>query len=467
MPVQTIKAEVAVLGAGPGGYTCAFRAADLGKNVVLIESEKALGGVCLNVGCIPSKTLLHAAKVLEEAREMSHFGIEFGEPSINPEKLRAWKDSVVKKLTSGLEFLAKRRKVTVVRGVATFKSPTELEVVNGDKKTIVSFEQCVIAAGSRPVKLPFMPDDPRIIDSTGALELPNIHCKLLVLGGGIIGLEMGTVYSALGAQVHVVELMDQLMPGADKDLVAPLHKRMQKKFQSIMLETKVTSVTAKKDGLYVTFEGKNAPSEPQKFDYILQSVGRRPNSDQIGIEKAGVAVDQRGFITVDSQLRTNVPNIYAIGDIVGNPMLAHKAMPEGRVCAEVIAGKKHVFDPKTIPSVAYTDPEVAWSGVTETEAKAQGIPYEKAVFPWMANGRSLSMGRSEGLTKLIFNPETKRIIGGGIVGTSAGDLICEVTLAIEMGCDVEDIALTIHPHPTLGETIMLACEVYEGTVTDL
>lgn len=467
MPVQNVSAEVVVLGAGPGGYSCAFRAADLGKNVVLIESEKTLGGVCLNVGCIPSKALLHAAKVVEEAREMSHCGIEFGEVSVNAEKLRGWKDSVVKKLTGGLDMLAKRRKVTVVRGVATFKSPTELEVVNGDETTIVNFENCVIAAGSRPIKLPFMPDDPRVIDSTGALELPNVHCKLLVLGGGIIGLEMGTVYAALGSEVHVVELMDQLMPGADKDLVAPLQKRMQKKFKSIMLETKVTAVTAKKDGLYVQFEGKNAPSEPERFDYILQSVGRRPNSDKIGAEKAGLAIDQRGFITVDSQLRTNVPHIYAIGDIVGNPMLAHKATKEAHVAAEVIAGKKHYFDPKTIPSVAYTDPEVAWAGVTETEAKAQGIPFEKGVFPWMANGRSLSMGRSEGFTKLLFNPETKQIIGGGIVGTNAGDLICEVTLAIEMGCDVEDIALTIHPHPTLGETIMLACEVYEGTVTDL
>lgn len=467
MKIQTIAAEVAVIGAGPGGYACAFRAADLGKNVVLIEPHKTLGGVCLNVGCIPSKALLHAAKVIQEAKEMSSFGIEFGEVKINLDKLRDWKNSVVKRLTGGLELLAKKRKVTVVRGTATFISPTEIEVVNGDEKTIVKFANCVIAAGSRPVKLPFMPDDPRIIDSTGALELPNINCKLLVLGGGIIGLEMGTVYDALGAEVHVVELMDQLMPGADKDLVAPLHKRMQKHFKSIMLETKVTAVTAKKDGLYVQFEGKNAPAEPQKFDYILQSVGRRPNGDQLGLDKAGVTMDQRGFITVDNQLRTNVPNIFAIGDIVGNPMLAHKATPEGRLAAEVIAGKKHYFDPKCIPSVAYTDPEVAWAGLTETEAKAQGIAYEKGVFPWMANGRSLSMGRSEGITKLLFNPETKQIIGGGIVGTSAGDLICEVALAIEMGCDVEDIALTIHPHPTLGETIMLACEVYEGTVTDL
>jgi len=467
MPVQKITAKVVVLGAGPGGYTCAFRAADLGEEVVLIERDKNLGGVCLNVGCIPSKALLHAAKVIEETKEMSAFGVEFTGVNINAEKLRGWKDSVVKRLTGGLDMLAKRRKVTVVRGEAKFKSPTEIEVVNGDETTIITFENCVIAAGSRPVQLPFMPDDPRVIDSTGALELPNINCKLLVLGGGIIGLEMGTVYDALGAEVHVVELMDQLMPGADKDLVAPLQKRMQKKFKSIMLETKVTAVTAKKDGLYVQFEGKNAPSEPQKFDYILQSVGRRPNADRLGIEKTGVNVDQRGFITVDNQMRTNVPNIFAIGDIVGNPMLAHKAMKEAAVAAEVISGKKHYFDPKTIPSVAYTDPEVAWAGVTETEAKAQGIPYEKGVFPWMANGRSLSMGRSEGITKLLFNPETKQIIGGGIVGTSAGDLICEVALAIEMGCDVEDIALTIHPHPTLGETIMLACEVYEGTVTDI
>ncbi|MDQ2993854.1 MAG: dihydrolipoyl dehydrogenase [Pseudomonadota bacterium] len=467
MTTKTIAAKLAVLGAGPGGYSCAFRAADLGEEVVLIERDKTLGGVCLNVGCIPSKTLLHAAKVVQETREMSTLGIEFGDVKINPDKLRDWKNSVVKRLTGGLDMLAKKRKVTVVRGNATFKSPTEIEVVNGDETTIITFEKCVIAAGSRPVKLPFMPDDPRIIDSTGALELPSINCKMLVLGGGIIGLEMGTVYDALGAEVHVVELMDQLMPGADKDLVTPLHKRMQKHFKSILLETKVTAVTAKKDGLYVQFEGKDAPKEPQKFDYILQSVGRRPNGDQIAIEKTGVKVDQRGFITVDNQLRTNVPHIYAIGDIVGNPMLAHKAVAEGHVAAEVIAGMKHYFEPKTIPSVAYTDPEVAWAGLTETDAKQQGIAYDKAVFPWMANGRSLSMGRSEGLTKLLFNPETKQIIGGGIVGTNAGDLICEVMLAIEMGCDVEDVALTIHPHPTLGETIMLACEVYDGTVTDL
>jgi len=473
MPVNTINADLVVLGAGPGGYSAAYRAADLfkqegsGKSVVLIDEGETLGGVCLNVGCIPSKAYLHVAKVISEAKEMSEHGIDFGKPKFDVSKIRAWKGSVVKRLTGGLEMLAKKRKVTVVRGTGTFKSPTEIEVVNGGEKSVVKFANCIIAAGSRPINLPFMPEDKRIIDSTGALELPEVNCKLLILGGGIIGLEMGTVYEALGAEVHVVELMDQLMPGADKDLVAPLHKRMEKRFKSIMLETKVTAVEAKKDGLYVTFEGKNAPDKPQKFDYLLQSVGRRPNSDKLALENAGVKKDERGFISVDNQQRTNVPNIFAIGDIVGNPMLAHKAVPEGHLAAEVIAGMKHVFDPKCIPSVAYTDPEVAWAGLTETEAKAKGIKYAKGVFPWMANGRSLSMGRSEGLTKLLFDPDTKRILGGGITGTSAGDLIGEIALAIEMGCDAEDIALTIHPHPTLGETIMLAAEVFEGTVTDL
>lgn len=468
-----VNADLVVLGAGPGGYSAAYRAADLfkkegsGKTVVMIDEGETLGGVCLNVGCIPSKAYLHIAKVISEAKEMSEHGIDFGTPKIDLTKIRAWKGSVVKRLTGGLDMLAKKRKVTVVRGTGTFKSPTEIEVLNGTEKTVVKFGQCIIAAGSRPIHLPFMPDDKRIIDSTGALELPEVNCKLLVLGGGIIGLEMGTVYEALGTEVHVVELMDQLMPGADKDLVAPFQKRMEKRFKSIMLETKVTAVEAKKDGLYVTFEGKNAPDKPQKFDYILQSVGRRPNSDKLGIEKAGVTVDKRGFIPVDNQQRTNVPTIFAIGDIVGNPMLAHKAVPEGHLAAEVIAGMKHVFDPKCIPSVAYTDPEVAWAGLTETEAKEKGIKYGKGVFPWMANGRSLSTGRSEGITKLLFDPDTKRILGGGITGTSAGDLIGEVALAIEMGCDAEDIALTIHPHPTLGETIMLAAEVFEGTVTDL
>lgn len=473
MPVNTINADLVVLGAGPGGYSAAYRAADLfkqegsGKSVVLIDEGETLGGVCLNVGCIPSKAYLHVAKVISEAKEMSEHGIDFGKPKLDIAKIRAWKGSVVKRLTGGLEMLAKKRRVTVVRGTGTFKSPTEIEVVNGGEKSVVKFANCIIAAGSRPINLPFMPQDKRIIDSTGALELPEVNCKLLILGGGIIGLEMGTVYEALGAEVHVVELMDQLMPGADKDLVAPLQKRMEKRFKSIMLETKVTAVEAKKDGLYVTFEGKNAPEKPQKFDYLLQSVGRRPNSDKLALENAGVKKDERGFISVDNQQRTNVPTIFAIGDIVGNPMLAHKAVPEGHLAAEVIAGMKHVFDPKCIPSVAYTDPEVAWAGLTETEAKAKGIKYAKGVFPWMANGRSLSMGRSEGLTKLLFDPDTKRILGGGITGTSAGDLICEVALAIEMGCDAEDLALTIHPHPTLGETIMLAAEVFEGTVTDL
>lgn len=465
---MAIETEVLVLGSGPGGYTAAFRAADLGKQVTLVERYESLGGVCLNVGCIPSKALLHAAKVIDEAAEMSQAGLNFGKPKIDTKKLRQWKDSVVTKLTGGIKLLAKTRKVNVVTGVGQFISAHELEVQQKDgKKEIIKFKDAIIAAGSRPVKLPFLPDDKRIFDSTGALEIEDTQCKLLVIGGGIIGLEMATVYEALGAEITIVELMDQIIPGADKDIVNPLFKRIKSRYKNIFLKTKVTKVEAKKDGLYVTFEGDEAPSGPQKYDRILSAVGRRPNADMIGADKAGVKINERGFVMVDKQMRTNVPNIYAIGDIIGNPMLAHKAMPEGRLAAEVIAGFKHFFDVKCIASVAYTDPEVAWVGVTENEAKAKGIQYGKGVFPWAASGRALSIGRSEGLTKLIIDEESHRVIGGGIVGPNAGELVAEIALAIEMGCDVEDVALTIHPHPTLSETVALAAEVFEGTVTDI
>lgn len=463
-----ISTEVIVIGSGPGGYSAAFRAADLGRKVTLIEEHETLGGVCLNVGCIPSKALLHAAKVIDESHDSADIGISFGTPKIDVDKLRAWKNKVVSKLTGGLKMLAKQRQVTVIQGVAEFTSPTEIKITDKDKKTsTITFEQAIIAVGSRPVKLPFIPDDPRIIDSTGALELGVTKGRMLVLGGGIIGLEMATVYSALGMQINVVEFMDQLIPGADKDLIAPLYKRIQKRYENIWLKTKVTKVEAKKDGLYVTFEGENAPSKPERFDRVLVAVGRRPNGDRIAAEKAGLSVDERGFIAVDKQLRTKVPHIYAIGDVIGNPMLAHKAVAEGRIAAEVISGLKHYFDPKCIPSVAYTDPEIAWVGLTEREAKEKGINYGKSVFPWMASGRALSQERSEGLTQLIFDETTHRIIGGGIVGVNAGELISEIALAIEMGCDVEDIALTIHPHPTLSESIMMAAEIFEGTITDL
>jgi len=465
--MNELHAEVVVLGSGPGGYTAAFRAADLGKKVILIERYESLGGVCLNVGCIPSKALLHAAKVLDEAHEMSEFGIDFGKPKIDTKKLRDWKNKIVGKLTGGLKMLSKQRKVEVLQGVGKFISNKQIEVETKTGKQVVSFDNAIIAAGSRPVKLPFLPEDPRIMDSTGALELEETKCRMLVIGGGIIGLEMATVYQALGAEITVVELMDQIIPGADKDIVTPLFKRISKRYQNIFLKTKVTKVEAKKDGLWVTFEGENAPSKPEKFDRILSAVGRRSNSDLIGADKAGIKVDERGFITVDKQQRTNVPTIYAIGDIAGMPMLAHKAIPEGRVAAEVIAGKKHYFDPKCIPSVAYTDPEVAWVGITENEAKAKGIKYGKGVFPWAASGRALSIGRDEGLTKLLIDETTHRVIGAGIVGPNAGELMGEIALAIEMGCDVEDISLTIHPHPTLSETIPMAAEIFEGTITDL
>lgn len=466
--MSELKTEVVVIGSGPGGYTAAFRAADLGKKVILVERFETLGGVCLNVGCIPSKALLHAAKVLEEAHEVLEIGITFNQPQINIEKLNAWKDKqVVGRLTGGLKMLAKQRNVQIVQGEAKFISDHTINVKTSNGDTKITFDQAIIAVGSRPVKLPFIPDDPRILDSTDALKLEKTSGRLLVIGGGIIGLEMATVYNALGSKVVVVELMDQIIPGADRDVVTPLHKLISKKYENILLETKVTKVEAKKEGVLVTFEGKNAPKAPELFDQVLVAVGRRPNGDQIDADKAGIKVDERGFIPVDKQMRTNVPHIFAIGDVVGNPMLAHKAIPEGRVAAEVIAGKKHYFDVKCIASVAYTDPEVAWVGLTENDAKKQGITIGKGVFPWAASGRAISLGRTEGLTKIIFDEKTNRILGAGIVGTNAGELISELALAIEMGCDAEDIALTIHPHPTLSETIPLATEIFEGTITDL
>ncbi len=466
MAEQTLVTEVLVIGSGPGGYSAAFRAADLGKEVILVERYENIGGVCLNVGCIPSKALLHAAKVVDETAEMAEHGIKFTKPKIDAKKLVAWKDSIVKKLTGGLKMMAKQREVQVVQGTGKFIGDHEVEVTHEGQATKIRFQQAIIAVGSRVVELPFIPEDNRIFDSTGALTLPKVDGELLILGGGIIGMEMATVYSSLGAKVTVVEMADMIIPGADKDITKPLFKRMSDKL-SFLLETKVTKVEAKKDGIHVTFEGKHAPSGDQKFDQVLVAVGRRPNGDLIDAEKAGVTVDERGFIAVDKQMRTNVPHIFAIGDVVGNPMLAHKAIPEGRLAAEVIAGKKHFFDAKVIPSVAYTDPEIAWVGVTEAEAKAQGINYDKGVFPWAASGRSLANGRDEGVTKMLFNKDTNQVIGAGIVGTNAGDLIGEVTLAIEMGCDAEDIALTIHPHPTLSETVAAATEAFEGTITDL
>jgi dihydrolipoamide dehydrogenase len=463
-----VQAEVLVLGAGPGGYSAAFRAADLGKSVVLVDRSPILGGVCLNVGCIPSKALLHAARVIAETREMAEHGLAFGEPAVDLDKLRAWKESVVKRLTGGLAGLAKARKVKVVTGLGAFASPNHLEVTADDgSRTVVGFEQAIIACGSEPVTLPFIPhDDPRVIDSTGALELEGVPERLLVVGGGIIGLEMATVYHELGAKVTIVELLDQLIPGADKDLVAPLSKRISKHYEAIYLTTKVTRVDAEADGLRVHFEGAKAP-ETATFDRVLVSVGRRPSGALIGADRAGVAVDERGFIGVDKQQRTNVPHIFAIGDVVGQPMLAHKATHEGHVAAEVAAGKPSYFDVRGIPSVAYTDPEVAWVGVTETEAKAAGVKYGKGTFPWAASGRSLSLGRDEGMTKLLFDETTHRLIGAGAVGPNAGELVAETALAVEMGADATDVALTVHPHPTLSETVGLAAEAFEGTITDL
>jgi dihydrolipoamide dehydrogenase len=462
-----VHAEVVVLGSGPGGYTAAFRAADLGKKVVLIEKDSSLGGVCLNVGCIPSKALLHSAKVITEAEEMAEHGISFSKPEIDLDKLRGWKESVVKQLTGGLGGLAKARKVQVVSGYGTFTGPNMIEVDNNGEKSTVSFDQCVIAAGSEPVTLPFIPhDDPRVIDSTGALELEDVPERLMVLGGGIIGLEMATVYDALGSKVTIVEFMDQIIPGADKDVVKPLHKRIEGRYEAILTKTKVTAVNATDAGLEVTMEGPKG-EVVDTFDKVLVAVGRRPNGAKVNAAAAGVAVDERGFIAVDSQQRTGVPHIFAIGDVVGQPMLAHKAVHEGKVAAEVAAGHKRHFDARVIPSVAYTDPEVAWVGVTETQAKAEGLKVGKGVFPWAASGRSLSLGRSEGLTKLIFDEESERVIGAGIVGPNAGDLIAEVALAIEMGADAVDLGHTIHPHPTLSETVNFAAEMFEGTITDL
>ena len=463
-----ISCEVLVLGSGPGGYTAAFRAADLGRQVVLVERYEQIGGVCLNVGCIPSKTLLHAAKIIVEAKEMDAHGISFGKPSIDLDKLREWKNGIISQLTGGLKNMAKQRNVTIVNGFGEFIDSNHLRVTDKNEKiTTIKFSNAVIAAGSRPVKLPFLPDDPRIIDSTGSLELASIPKNLLVIGGGIIGLEMATVYHALGSRITIVEMLDGLMAGADRDLVRPFQKRIAKQYDNIWLETRVTEVEALKKGLRVHFEGKNSPDKPQMYDCILSSVGRVPNGLNIGAEKAGVEVDEKGFISTDSQMRTNVSHIFAIGDLAGQPMLAHKASHEAKVAAEVISGMKSFFDARAVPSVAYTDPEVAWTGITEEEAKTQGIAYGKGSFPWAASGRSLSIGRTEGMTKVIFEEDSKRVIGLGIVGPNAGDLIAEGTLAIEMGCDANDIGSTIHPHPTLSETVAFAAEAYEGTITDL
>ena len=464
---SAIHAEVVVLGAGPGGYTAAFRAADLGKQVLLIEKHATLGGVCLNVGCIPSKALLHVAKVITEATEVSNLGVSFGKPKIDLVKIREWKQSVVDKLTGGLAGLAKQRKVQVLRGVAKLTSPNSLAVKTAEGEKLVTFEHAIIAAGSSVARIPGFPyDDPRLIDSTGALALQDVPKRMLIIGGGIIGLEMATVYDALGCKISVVELAEGLIPGADRDLVRPLAKRIGQRYEAVYLNTRVTTIEAQKAGLKVTFEGNNAP-EPQLYDRVLLAVGRRPNGREIEAKEAGVNVNERGFIPVDNQQRTNVPHIFAIGDIVGEPMLAHKAVHEGKVAAEVIAGHKSAFEALTIPSVAYTDPEISWMGLTETQAKAQGVTFEKASFPWAASGRALSMGRDEGLTKLLYDPATLRILGAGIVGSNAGELIAETVLALEMGADMEDIGLTIHPHPTLSETVGFAAEIAEGNITDL
>ncbi len=462
-----IHGQVVVLGSGPGGYTAAFRAADLGLKVVLIERYDSLGGVCLNVGCIPSKALLHAARVISEAEEMTELGVAFPKPKIEVEKLRNWKNGVVERLTRGLAGLAKQRKVQVVNGVGKFVSPRMIEVQTNEGNKKVSFDSAIIAAGSEVARIPDLPyDDSRLMDSTDALKLTELPKRMLVIGGGIIGLEMATVYDALGTKISVVELLDGLIPGADRDLVRPLQKRLEKRYEGIYVKTKLTSLTAQKSGLKATFEGDNAP-EPQVYDRVLLAVGRRPNGKQIGAEFAGVNVDDRGFIPVDNQMRTNVSNIYAIGDIVGEPMLAHKATHEGKLAAEVIAGHKVAFDARTIPSVAYTDPEIAWMGLTETQAKAKGIAVEKASFPWAASGRALATARDEGVTKLLFDKSNKRLVGAGMVGPNAGELIAETVLALEMGADAEDIGLTIHPHPTLSETVFFAAEIAEGSITDM
>ncbi len=464
---STINAEVLVLGGGPGGYTAAFRAADLGKKVVLVERYPVLGGVCLNVGCIPSKALLHIAQIIHEAEEFKAHGVSFGKPKLDLDKIRDWKASVTKTLNQGLDGLVKQRKVTRLQGTGQFISSHTLEVQGESGTQTVTFENAIIAAGSHPTRIPIFPnDDPRLMDSTDALALEDIPKKLLIIGGGIIGLEMATVYHALGSEISVVELMNQIIPGCDKDLVMPLQKRIKKQYANIWLKTKVSAIEATEEGLKVSFEGDKAP-ESEVFDKVLVAVGRRPNGHKIAADKAGVNVDEAGFIAVDKQQRTNVPHIFAIGDIVGNPMLAHKAVYEGKIAAEVISGQKAAFDALTIPSVAYTDPEVAWMGLTENQAKEQGIEYDKGAFPWAANGRSLSLGRNEGVTKILCDKETGRVLGAGMVGPNAGEILAEAVLALEMGADAEDIGLTIHAHPTLSETIALASEMITGTITDL
>ncbi|OCG23443.1 dihydrolipoyl dehydrogenase [Gilliamella sp. wkB108] len=464
---QEVKTQVVVLGAGPAGYSAAFRAADLGLDVTLVERYSTLGGVCLNVGCIPSKALLHVAKVMDEAKSLTDQGIHFGTPKLELDKVRAWKEKVINQLTNGLAGMAKMRKVNVIQGEAQFTGSHTMDVTSAKGVNKITFDNAIIAAGSRPIKLPFIPhEDPRIWDSTDALALTTIPKKLLLMGGGIIGLEMGTVYHALGSEVDVVEMFDQVIPAADKDVVKVFTKQIQKKF-TLRLETKVTTVEAKHDAIYVTMEKKDGTTETHMYDAVLVAIGRTPNGKLISAEKAGVTVTDRGFIEVDKQMRTNVPHIYAIGDIVGQPMLAHKGVHEGHVAAEVIAGKKHYFDPKTIPSIAYTEPEVAWVGLTEKEAIAKGIDYEVSIFPWAASGRAIASDCSEGMTKLIFNKADNRLLGGAVVGANGGELLGEITLAVEMGCDAEDIALTIHAHPTLHESIGLASEIFEGTVTDL
>ena len=469
------ECDLLVLGAGPGGYSAAFRAADLGLNVILVERYPTLGGVCLNVGCIPSKALLHTAAVMDEAKTMSKHGISFGTPTIDIDQLRAYKDGVIGKLTGGLSGMAKARKVRVVHGLGRFADANHVEVnltagpgqEAGGQKEVIRFQKAIIAAGSQPIKLPFLPDDPRVVDSTGALLLKSIPKRMLVIGGGIIGLEMATVYSALGSKIDIAEMLDGLMAGADRDLEKVWEKHNAGRFDKVMLKTRAAKAEAKADGIHVTFEGDAAPAEPQVYDLVLVAVGRSPNGKKIEAGNAGVAVDDRGFIAVDQQMRTNAPHIFAIGDIVGQPMLAHKAVHEGHVAAEAAAGQKSFFDAKQIPSVAYTDPEVAWAGLTEEQCKAQGIAYEKGLFPWAASGRAIANGRDEGFTKLLFDAKTHRIIGGGIVGTHAGDLIGEVCLAIEMGADAIDMGKTIHPHPTLGESVGLAAEAAHGHCTDL
>ena len=462
-----LDCDMLVLGSGPGGYSAAFRAADLGMSTILVERYPTLGGVCLNVGCIPSKALLHVTAVMDEAKHLAQHGVEFGDPKVDLEALRSWKSKVVAKLVGGIAGMARTRKVTVVQGTGTFLGPQQLAVETAAGRKVVAFRHAIIAAGSQSAKLPFLPEDPRIVDSTGALELPSRPNRLLVIGGGIIGLEMGTVYSTLGARLDVVEMLDMLMAGADRDLVRVWQTFNAKRFDKIMLKTKTSRVEALKEGLRVSFEGENAPDKPQLYDMILVSVGRSPNGRKIGAEAAGVSINERGFIQVDSQMRTNVSHIFAIGDIAGPPMLAHKAVHEGHVAAEAAAGQKSHFDARVIPSVAYTDPEIAWAGLTEEEARKQGAKFRTAKFPWAASGRAIANGRDEGFTKLIFSEETQRLIGGGVVGAGAGDLISEIALAIEMGADAVDIGKTIHPHPTTSESVGMAAELYEGVCTDL